>query len=297
MDRTFGTNSVCSVDYLHRGTLVELLDITTVKPYWRILDYGLAGSAKTTLAGTACLDKRLAPVLWIDAGGNPISLKRLGVTPKIIKMTKLEDLNYIHDWLYKGQPDNHVMTDKAGCVPGYKTVVLDGITRIQFFSFKVAMGNIDTPPGTMPTKPEWDHYARVLLNLTNAFTQFYDLKMHVIVTALEDYDKRFYDPDDTKLKPRDLDDSDYFYQAVPAIDGKSAERVPGMAELVIRMAHKSRVEVSTVKQVEKQFNRKVEYSIAQLKQTKAAYAKDQYNLGVDYLPDLTMTQLTDLLER
>lgn len=265
--------------------------------YQRWLIYGLAGSAKTSLAGSAELDERTSPALYIDAGGNPISLRRLEQRPHIIRMTRLADLNGIYDWLYKGQPSDHPMVTQGGCKPGYKTIILDGITRIQFMSFYVAMGNQDIPPGNMPSKPEWEHYQRVLLNMTNAFTQFYNLKMHVIVTALEDYERRFYDPDKSKLASKEVMDSDYYMQAVPAIDGKSAERVPGMAELVVRMAHKERIEPVTLRKVEKQFERRVKYSVGQFQQTHIAYAKDQCNLGVDYMPDPTVTQIFDLLEK
>lgn len=276
---------------------MELVNISLDNQLLRLLIYGKPGSGKTTLTAGASLDPRLAPVLHIDAGGNPISVAKTEARPKIVRMTKLSDLNHIYDWLFKGQPEDHVMVQTVGCVPGYKTIVLDGITRIQFMSFGVAMGNTDVKPGDMPTKPEWEHYSRVLLNMTNAFTRFYELKMHVIVTALEDYDKQFYDPDKVKLKDKELDDSDYYYQAMPAIDGKSANRVPGMAETVIRMATKHKIEPGLVKKIEKTFERQVKYCIAQLQENRAAYAKDQHGFGVAYLPDPTLTQMMDLLER
>lgn len=276
---------------------MELVNLTLDQQFLRLLIYGKAGSGKTTLTAGAALDPRLSPVLHIDAGGNPISLIKAGAQPKIVRMTKLADLNYIFDWLYKGQPADHEMVNTVGCVPGYKTVVLDGITRIQFMSFGVAMGQTNIPPGNMPTKPEWEHYNRVLLNMTNAFTQFYDLKLHVIVTALEDADKQFYDPDKVKLKSNEVDDSEYYYQAMPAIDGKSLGRVTGMAETVIRMATKHKVEPSLIKRLEKSNERPVKYCVAQLQETRSAYAKDQHGFGVPYIADPTLTQMMDLLER
>lgn len=276
---------------------METVNLSLENQFLRLMIYGKAGSGKTTLTATAELDQRLAPVLHIDAGGNPISVIKTGAQPKIIRMTKLADLNFIYDWLVKGQPEAHPMVQEVGCVPGYKTIVLDGLTRIQFMSFGVAMGNTEIPPGTMPSKPEWDHYGRVLLNMTNAFTKFYELKMHVMITALEDAERQLYDPDKAKLKTTEMDDSDYYYQAMPAIDGKSLGRVTGMAESVIRMAAKHKVEPSLVKQLEKVLNKPVRHCVAQFKETRSAYAKDQHGFGVSYMADPTCTQLMDLLEK
>lgn len=276
---------------------MELVNLSLIDQYWRLMIYGKAGSGKTTLTAGASLDARTAPVLHIDAGGNPISVVRTGAQPKIVRMTKLADLNYIYDWLFKGQPEDHPMVSQLGCVPGYKTLVLDGLTRIQFMSFGVAMGNTEAKPGDMPSKPEWQEYNRVLLNMTNAFVKFYDLKMHVIVTALEDAERQLYDPDKVKLKSNELDDSDYYYQAMPAIDGKSLTRVTGMAETVIRMAAKHKVEPSLVKRLEKATEKPVKHCVAQFQETRSAYAKDQHGFGVSYLSDPTITQMMDLLER
>lgn len=276
---------------------MELVNLTLENQLLRLMLYGKAGSGKTTLTAGASLDARTAPVLHIDAGGNPISVVRTGAQPKIVRMTELADLNYIFDWLFKKQPEDHVMVKTAGCVPGYKTVVIDGLTRIQFMSFKVAMGNTEALPGDMPSKPEWTDYNRVLLNMTNAFVKFYDLKMHVIVTALEDAEKQFYDPDKIKLTSKELDDSDYYYQAMPAIDGKSLTRVTGMAETVIRMAPKHKVEPSLIKRIEKSSERPIKYCVAQFQETRSAYAKDQHGFGISYLGDPTITQMMDLLEK
>lgn len=276
---------------------MELVNLTLEDQILRLMIYGKAGSGKTTLTAGASLDARTAPVLHIDAGGNPISVIRAGATPKIVRMTKLADLNYIFDWLYRGQPEDHEMVKSAGCVPGYKTLVLDGLTRIQFMSFAVAMGNTAAKPGDMPSKPEWDHYSRVLLNMTNAFVQFYDLKMHVIVTALEDAEKQFFDPDKVKLKEKELDDSDYYYQAMPAIDGKSLGRVTGMAETVIRMAAKHKVEPSIVKRIEKASEKPIKHCVAQFQETRSAYAKDQHGFGITYMGDPEITAMLDLLEK
>lgn len=276
---------------------MEQVNLSLADQYLRLLIYGKSNSGKTTLTATASLDERLAPVLHIDAGGNPVSITKTEARPKVLRMTKLVDLNGIFDWLVKGQPSEHGMVQKMGCIPGYKTIVLDGLTRIQFMSFGAAMGNTDILPGDMPSKPEWEHYNRVLLNMTNAFTKFYELKMHVIVTALEDTDRKFYDPDKVRLKDKELDESDYYYQANPAIDGKSANRVPGMAEAIIRMAGKESVEPGTVRSLEKVNNKRVIHCVAQLRETRSAYAKDQHGFGVPYMADPTMRQLMDLLER
>lgn len=272
---------------------MELIDLDGENLYWKMLLYGLAGSGKTTLIGTAASDDRLAPVLHLDCGGNPTSMRHFKHKPKTLRITKLSDLNVIYDWLLNDQPADHTMVLQARCTPGYKTVVLDGLTRIQFLSFKQALGT-NPKPGDMPNKPEWEQYNRVLLHMTNAFVQFYNLKMHVLVTALEDNEKRFYDPDDVRLTSKELQPNDYYIQAVPGIDGKSLERIPGIADGVYRIAHKAMIDPVTLNKIEKEHG-KVKYSVLQLQNTKLAYAKDQHMLGMAYIPDPTMKQLTDLL--
>lgn len=269
---------------------MQLVQPNELTQLLKLLISGYSGSGKTTICGSAGLDERTSPVLHCDAGGNPTSLARFGANYNgtVIKLQKLSDLNPLYDWLFKGQPTDHPMVTKMGLTPGFKTVVLDGITRIQYFSFDLAMGLNDSV-GSMIAKPEWQHYGAVLNQMTHDFSRFYDLPMHVIVTSLEEKEKIYIRPND---------DSSAFYQFNPAIDGKSAGRVIAMAQAVIRVCHKTIAEPLALAEAKAQKgNKEPQYSIAQFVQTQTAYAKDQHGFNAKYLADLTIAELLDRLER
>lgn len=256
-----------------------------------VLAYGKPGSGKTTFLGTACDDDRSYPVLHVDVSGNPETLaKRRGRKPYVIRLEKLKELNAIFDWFVKGQPDNHPMVDKMGCRPGYKTLVFDGITAIQRKSFAVVLGQ-ELEPGDIPLKPEWPTYAAVLRQMLVIATSFLqELRgTHVLVSCLEHTDIRYIQPGVAATA---------YQYAEPGLQGQAVTELPGEALAVLRFAHKSAVDLAIQKD---QAMRNAKYTIAQLRENRLAYAKDQHHFGGTeigdslYLADPTVPRLLDAI--
>lgn len=247
--------------------------------YLRLLVYGVPGSGKTTLVGSAALDERSAPALYLDFSGNPESLRKNSQVPDVIRIDEVSELNTIYDWVYKRQPADHDMVKKFGFTPGYKTLILDGITAFQRKSFDLAMGTkLASEPGTLPDKPQWEHYRLVLYHMIKCASLFYQtLDMHVLITALEH---------------RDFDTG----YIGPALEGKSAEQLPGEALAVIRLIPFSQADPAlTRKLIERRKASEQSYSLAQLRPSRMVSAKDQHGFGTGYAADLTVTKLLDLL--
>lgn len=253
----------------------------------RLLIYGKPGSAKTTFAATAAKDQRTAPVLWIDAGGNPISITRLGLTagdPRIAVLAaeRLADLADVYKWLSEGQNPNALIAKENGLIPPYRTIVFDGITQLQRLSFDAIMGTETLLPGLMPPKPEWGHYRSVLGQMIGIASYYYTLPMHVIVTALEHPDQRFLIPGDSKTQ---------YVHYEPLLAGQSIDEFPGWALNVGRLALATTYDDVTIK-ANKADNA---YSLMQFKATRFVTAKDQHNFG-PYHADPSVTKLLDIMD-
>lgn len=247
----------------------------------RILVYANPGAGKTTFTGTAALDERTAPVLHIDASGNPESLTRHASLPDVISLDKLEELNPIYAWLAAGMPADHLLVKKYGLRTDYKTLVFDGITAVQRKVFDVAMGTVEPKPGDTPPKAEWPHYGAVLRHMLKiAYAFYHTLDMNVLMTALEHTDMREMITGSGKFQP----------YAEPALAGQAREELPGEALAVIRMVHATN-DVSRAKELN------ARHTIAQLQPTTRAYAKDQHGFGVPFVGDITVSKLLDALAR
>jgi len=253
-----------------------------------VLVYGKPGSGKTTFLGSACDDDRSYPVLHVDISGNPETLaKRKGRKPYVLRLDKLSELNAIFDWFSKGQPTDHTVVEKLGCKSGYKTLVFDGITAIQRKSFNIVLGQ-ELKPGDIPKKPEWNDYSAVLRQMLVIATCFLQQlrSVHVLVSCLEHTDTRYRVPGAANTA--------YAY-AEPGLQGQAVTELPGEALAVMRFAHKS----TLAPEIDKALRAK--YTIAQLRENRYVYAKDQHHLGgtiVDdavYLADPTVPMLLDAI--
>jgi len=279
--------------------LIDLNDINNNR--LKLLCYGEGGSGKTSFAASLGLDDRTAPVLHLDALGNPVSLKRFkGYRGTVVKLTRLADLNPIFDWLYKGQPDNHSLVDQSnGAIqPGYKSLVIDGITKVQMLSFELAMGE-NTSIGRLLPAPEIAHYRQILIQLTHDFEYIYNLPMHIVVTALEDKEKVLTKPGRILQKGDKMgsEEQEGYYQFAPAIDGKSIRLIKATAQTIFRMKPvglAEPLELATAKALNG--GKAPKYSIAQFEMTKAVYAKDQANLNLSYVGDIKASMLLDIIE-
>lgn len=267
----------------------------------KLMVYGDGGSGKTSLCASAGLDDRTAPVLHLDALGNPVSIRKFmpkGYRGKVLRLTKLQDLNPIFDWLYKGQPEDHVMVKSAKCEPGYKTLVIDGLTKVQMLAFSLALGRQDTPEaGKLLTSPEIANYKQVLIQMTNDLELFVNLPLHVITTALEDKDKVLTKPGKIMQKGDKMGEEaqEGYYQYGPAIDGKGIRLVKATIQTIIRMVPVALAEPIALAEAKAQCGHNPLWSVSQFLQTKDVYAKDQHGFNLRYAGDLSVTTLLDIL--
>lgn len=244
----------------------------------KTLVYGYPGSGKTHFCGTFALDDRSSPVLHVDCAGNPSTLRNLDAMPDVISIDKFSDLNYIYDWLVKGQPTNHPLVTQMNLTPGYKTLVFDGISDLQRYSFDAVMGEEGKDIADKPRAPEFGDWRGVLKQMTAIAHRFFSLPMHVVVTAWE------------YVKTDEYGQTRYR----PFLQGQSIDTVPGYALCVARLIHKSRVNGAMEKAL-KDIPDTV--NVMLLQPTKNYDAKDQNGFGISYLTNPTATKLLDLLEK
>lgn len=264
----------------------------SARSHLRLLIYGKPGKGKTYFAGTAAKDERTAPVLWIDAGGNPISLTHLGLKADDTRLTllaidKLSDLADVYNWLRgvngaPAQDPKHIYALENNLKPPYRTIVFDGITHMQRLSFDAIMQSEDLAPGLMPPKPAWQHYRSVLGQMIGIASKFYTLRMHVVVTALEHPEPRY-------LVPGDASTAYTYYE--PLLAGQSVDEFPGWSLNVGRMALAASYDEQTIAAN----NARDAYSMLQFKATRYVDAKDQHNFG-PYHADPTITKLLNIMD-
>jgi hypothetical protein len=252
----------------------------------RTLFYGKPGSTKTTLAASAGFDERSAPVLWLDAGGNPISIAhqqaKMGrrFDGDVLQLESVNDLQEIYRWLANGQAERDPFRAMHDLRTGYKSLVFDGITHVQRQSFDQVLGATNLLPGAMPPLAQWPAYRQVLGQMILIASKFYTLPMHVIVTALEHEDLRPVSPTSTEL---------YRY-IEPMLSGQSVEEFPGWALSVGRVAQTSTVDPMVVRALKAEDS----FAIVQFRPTRYVNAKDQHRFG-DYIADPTISKLLDII--
>jgi len=248
--------------------------------------YGDPGSTKTRTAATAAMDPRTAPALMIDIGGNPISIRDYKERPDVISIDALTDLNLIYAWIKGGQSVEAMFTQAGKPTnfveamqlhPPYKTLIIDGVTDLQRFSFGQVTGNDATGPGDLPNETKRPHFNAVLGQMVKIARLFYDLPMHVIMTALEHSDK---------------DATTELITYRPLLLGQSASEVAGYAYVVGRMVH--RTKVADKIGISEDSIGKTATSIALFKPSGKYVAKDQTGRLGAYMIDPTMTKIMDL---
>lgn len=259
--------------------MAKIVNLADDAIFLKILLYGQAGSTKTRTSGTACFDARTAPVLWLDNGGNPVSIRRYETLPDFIGITKLADYNPIYEWLIAGQPKDHILVKEFNLHPPYKTLVIDGVTGTQRLSFGVVLGATNQGPSDIPPGMEFKHHGQVLRQMT-VFGEsfFYKLNMHVIMTALESEKQ---------------DDRVGGFRYGPLLWGQSAGELPGQATAVARMMHVERVDAKT-KIAIRDVPEKVD-SVAIFRPGPNYVAKDQYGGLPDIMYNPTVTKMLDAI--
>lgn len=171
-------------------------------PYLRMLVYGDSGSGKTTFLGTAMQCKETFPLLVLNARGQPISLRYLKHRPLVLEIETIKDFNVVYTWLHGGQNMDQLkkldaglhevieryflaMSDATVLVSKFKSLAVDSITHVQRLAMEqIVGGTMPANPATVPTQTQIQHWGRTLALMTNFADKFFQLPLHVIMTAL-----------------------------------------------------------------------------------------------------------------
>jgi hypothetical protein len=241
--------------------------------------YGDPGVGKTTFFASAMDDPRTSPVLWLDCGGNPQSIRNRKPQPHIFMIEGSKDLDLPYDWLLKGQPAEHKFIDEATkmgvtlsrptTVPlgeKYKTVVFDGLTDYQRICMDELTGNDKRKFGETLAFADQRTWGQALSKLTKLARLLFGIpNISVLVSALE------------------RQEIDGLTQAVsygPGLWGQARAEVPGYSLLTMRMVRRSKMSTKEQKLVAEQetdgVSNEPAYSTGYIDQVGKFLAKEQY---------------------
>lgn len=251
-------------------------------PNLKVILYGVPGSGKTSLVGSAQLDERTSPLLMLNVGGNPAVLRHQKENlPDVLDIEILSDFTLVYDWLAKGQPDKHPFRwAEFGLKRGYKSVAIDTLTDVQRMSFNKIVG-VDPDPGVIPKSTEIQHFNAVLGHMVNFTRLFMGLPMHTFITMQERTDK---------------DEQTGAMMQAPFIWGQSMVEVCAYAYCVGRLVHRARMKSADLKVIEDaaQLGKDEKLSVVMFTQPSGKYiAKDQYECLGPFMADPTVTQMLD----
>jgi hypothetical protein len=198
----------------------------------KMLVYGVPGTGKTYLAGTAGLDERLSPIVFIDAEGGLRSLDRMfpdHEDPRIltVRVSQLKGnraismngadpidpnqplgLGNVLEWLLLASTKQYV-----------KTVVIDSMTEIQ----KLSMAAIQADEAahgrdaSVPTQQMWFKNTESIRSTVRAFR---DLPYHLIVTC---HEQTVQDQTTGRI------------DRLPSLSGKLAYEIQGFFDIVAQL--------------------------------------------------------------
>lgn len=249
-------------------------------PYLRTLFYGKPGSHKTRTAGTACLDDRTYPTLWLDMSGNPMSIRDYERLPDIIEVERLGDINDPYNWIMNGQKPDAKFAKAFDLSPPYKAIVLDQITDLQRISFATVMGQPNLGPGDIGKHAQRRDFYGVLGQMTRFARLYYSLPMHVIMTALE---------------KTTTDEVTGAVTMSPLLWGQSDTEVPGYAYVVARMVHRAKMKGPVLKAIEDSAGEEALHAVALFMPSGKYDAKDQYGALGNYMIDPSIPKMLDLI--
>lgn len=252
----------------------------TAEPLLKVLFYGKPGSTKTRTAATACLDPRTKPVLWLNAAGNPLSIRDYAEKPDIIDIEALKDVNDPYNWIVAGQDPNAPFAKKFELRPPYKTIVVDQITDVQRLSFATVMNEPNLGPGDMGKFTDRRDFYAVLGQMVRFSKLYYSLPINVIMTALE-------------ADSRDDQTGAITYE--PLLWGQSATEVAGYAYVVARLVHRSVMSSTIAKVVEDAIGKEKVTSVALFLPSGKYVAKDQYGSLGSFMIDPSIGRMLDLI--
>ncbi len=254
-----------------------------MKPYesnatkLRLFVYGDPGAGKTTFLGTSAFDARSSPVLWLDAGGNPESIRRNEKLPSILHLESIADFSIIYDWLSKGQQEDHKFTSELArfnLLPAepFKMLVIDGFTEVQRILMNEILGTHKKLPGASLGQMEIQQWGSVLRSMVHIISLFYKLPLHVAVTALE------------SVHHESMSGRPVFG---PMFQGQSRSEVPSFALAFGRLMRASKIP--------KDSRPKDAYNVLYFDEVGKFKAKEQYGGIPPSMPSPTISQLLDVI--
>jgi len=153
--------------------------------FLNILVYGVTGSGKTHLAGTAADCEATSPVLLVDFEAGTLTIR--GKAVDIVRPRSWADVQEVYDMLASGKS-------------GYRCVVLDTLTEMQrALSLASIVGSgasaEDLEATPVPTRQDWlrtgDQMRKVIRAFRNlAYQDDPEARMHVLMLAHERSDER-----------------------------------------------------------------------------------------------------------
>ncbi len=246
----------------------------------KLFIYGNPGAGKTTFLATAASDPRTAPVLWLDAGGNPESIRRNEKLPSILQLESIKDFNIVYDWLKKGQPQEHQLATELelhNLLPDepFKMLVIDGFTEVQRIMMNEILGTHTKPPGASLGQMEIQQWGEVLRRMVHIVSLFYKLPLHVAVTSLE------------SVHYESMTSRPVFG---PMFQGQSRTEVPSFALAVGRM-----MRIQNIPNTNRLKEWSNVHSVLFFDEVGKFRAKEQYGNFPKILPDPKMSQLLDVI--
>lgn len=175
----------------------DILNITKpgASPYLKALIFGPFGGGKTHFLGTAQLDERTSPAIYLDFEGGEQTLSGLDID--MVKVRSWEDFNDIYPALEKGEG-------------GYRSILLDSLSETHIF----ALMDINESAGRDDVLQIQD-YGKASIQMRRLIRLFRDLPYHVFMTAQDKTDK----------------EARVGLVKKPALAGQMADEAPGLFDV------------------------------------------------------------------
>jgi len=185
---------------VNKGPLADRVTTPDAINFLNVLAYGLFGSGKTTLAGTAQDHPMTSPILMLDVEGGTTTLRHRKDID-VIQVRSIGDVVDVH---------NTLRTDNDGF---YKTVAIDSLSELHDLDMREIMRRRD-PNADVAQIQEWGQARNHMRKIVRAYR---DLPMNTIFTAQLDIDK---------------DNITGAIQYSPSFSGKLKTELPGFIDIV-----------------------------------------------------------------
>jgi len=163
----------------------------------KALIFGPYGSGKTRFLGTAQLDERTAPALYMDFEGGGQTLSGLDID--MVSVHSWDDFNEVYAELAEGTQ--------------YKTLLLDSLSETHIFALMEILAKVSSTRD--PDKLEIQDYGVASIQMRRLIRAFRDLPYHFIATS-QDKNEREARIGNVKK---------------PALAGQMADEAPGLFDV------------------------------------------------------------------